>query len=248
MGEGGEAIVYKIPSTGYCVRINKDTAKDYDKSFTLETTAKDKVNHVVARLGNGSSIMTIVEGETLWKAKKDPLELAKNIQAVEEIPVEGFKNLIAQVCHANKHDMIFDSIGANIIVDTNHKKLIAIDFFQSVFNEPITPLKSIYSALTHFDCPMSYKRSCAQKLILAACEDLKEGEKSVAPMGGYDFDKLVFHLAQKDIIKDKKFTGALYNVLDKIFELHIKKYVGQNCDAQLEGQMKVLKALLRQVF
>jgi hypothetical protein len=85
-------------------------------------------------------------------------------------------------------------------------------------------------------------------LILAACEDLKEGKKSVAPMGGYDFDKLVFYLAQKDIIKDKKFTGALYNVLDKICELHIKKYVGQNCDAQLEGQMKVLKALLRQVF
>jgi hypothetical protein len=248
LGEGGEAYVYKIPNTEYCVRINRDNEKDFDKTLNFRINKKDKINHIVAKLGKGSSIMTIVKGETLWRIGKDPAELAQNIETVEGIPIEGFKKLITQVCEADKQGMIFDSIGANIIVNPSNRSITAIDFFQSAFQEPFTPLKSIYASLTHFSCPITYKRNCAKKLILAACEDLREGKAAAAPFGGYDFPKLVHELAREDVIKDKKFTNTLYLVLDKISELYLQKYVGKECKSQFDGQMKVLNTLLKQVF
>jgi hypothetical protein len=192
--------------------------------------------------------MSIIKGDTLWESGKTPAEIAQNIKNIEEIPVEGFRKLITQVCEADKEGMIFDSLGTNIIVNPNNRTITAIDFFQSTFQEPFTPLKSIYASLTHFHCPITYKRNCAKKLILAACEDLKEGKAAAAPIGGYDFSKLIRELAREDVIKDKKFTNALHIVLDRISELHLQINRGHECKAQFEGQMKTLNALLKQVF
>jgi hypothetical protein len=248
LGEGSEAYVYKIPETPYCVRINKEAEKSYDKALILEVGEQDKVNHVVANLGRGSSIMTIIDGSPIWAGGMPHEQVAKNIEVVSSIPVEGFRNLINQVCHAKSCDMFFDSIATNVIVNPVNRSLTAIDFFRTQFYEPFTPLRSIYSSLTHFDCPDAYKRDCASKIILAACDEINEGKNSKVPLGGYDFGKLIYKLATDNVIRDKSFTGTLYKTLDAIEALNIKSQVGQDCKSQIEGQMKVLKVLLKQVF
>ena len=61
LGQGTEAEVYRIKGTKYCVRIPY-LAQDIYRLYTKELTPIDKVNHVVAKLGFGASIMKYFEG------------------------------------------------------------------------------------------------------------------------------------------------------------------------------------------
>ena len=64
LGYGTEGSVYAIDGTDYCIKFsrNSDSRKSLCKNLTFKVSEQDKVNHVVAKLGNSAVIMQKIKG------------------------------------------------------------------------------------------------------------------------------------------------------------------------------------------
>ena len=193
VGSGNEADVYKIPNTKYCVRI-PHIANDISKfSYTKEITPIDSVNHILAKLGFGTTIMEFFDGKTPKDYKFDKDLRYKFQKQISNMPVKSYTDLLHQIANAIDNEMLFDFAGGNLIVDINNKKLTAIDFYSISDNpKPIKPLTEMYSVLTCYGSEEKTGKKIFNKIIAAALEEFKPNKIPCMDLALFDFESLCF--------------------------------------------------------
>ena len=254
LGQGTEAEVYRIKDTGYCVRIPYLAADVFCTNYSKELTQIDKLNHVAAKLGFGASIMKYFEG-IIPKWFKDNNISRYDLQGkIAEMPVKSYSELLHQIADAIDNDMLFDFSGGNLIVDTENKKLTAIDFYGMSDNpRPTKPLCEMYSILTCYGCEKETGKKIFDKIVLAGLEEFKPGVIPCMDVALFDFVSLVQNRDNKDYIKG----NLSYNknhLIDTIIEnlttlKKIKKaeIIDKSYSKALEEQIIVFRRLIKKI-
>lgn len=237
LGFGGEAEVWKIGDSGYCVRIPRRATMTDGLALSKDLKKQDKVNHVVAKFSNGITIMPIIKGFTFYSQNVGDEKVARMI---ENMPVESFIDLIEQAISAErKTKLVFDSGPKNIIVNPDMNKMTAIDFYKTndefIFSNQI--LRSIYSSLTgNLVTTKEQKQKCAGKIILAIIPILEKQKSNYRVLGMENFVNL---LHKQNIVDNANYANVLRINLKKLRNPDSKEYV---------GGVKILKTLVKQLF
>ncbi|MBE7713047.1 MAG: hypothetical protein E7Z87_04825 [Cyanobacteria bacterium SIG26] len=247
LGRGGEAEVYKIPNTKYCVRVPHDAFDIVGNFVDKEITPKDTINHTVAKLDNNITIMPYIEGYTFCSSNIKNEQVAKMI---EEMPQAAVNNLFRQVCEAHNNKLAFDTGWKNIIVDPINKKLTAIDFVSTdvaFSNDKI--LNKVYLSLTNNpDTTKQQRKTFAGKWLTAIAENLefhKNPIDDIEALGLKDFHKI---LKSHKLLDKTEYYTTLKNILTYIESSKLKESYGLDIEPYLNGQIKVLKSLIAQLF
>ena len=247
LGEGSEAITYRIPDTPYCVRVlknNNNSLVDYQNLLSFKIDKKDEINHIVAKLKNGSSIMKYIEGEGCF--------LSKRSKELFNLPVESYYNLYKQIRYAKDNDMVFDCCPGNIIYNHKDKSLTAIDFYvqDNEFPEDVRTLPAIFSAIAMSAENSDYRlyKNLLGKLIQVCLVQIQSDKCTPNDVANLDINALFRKFEsyceaglppQYDILKAK---------LVDVQCLKIKELLGQNVKLELAGNIKVVNALVKQVL
>ena len=156
IGKGQEATVYKIEdyANQYCLRYERKSKANLDKlelDFNLDDY--DKANFVVAKLGEGITLLKYIPGIPLKimrnsdtpsgiKVKESLQELIAN-----NFPEESFTKIIQQIEENRSKGIIFDRKGENLLVDPMIQEMTAIDFSPKFHDIEYNPISYIYHAL-----------------------------------------------------------------------------------------------------
>jgi hypothetical protein len=243
LGAGSEAEVYKIPNTDYCVRLPYGT-KDpiYKLQYSKDISIKEKINHAVAKLGGGASIMKYIPGFT-YCSSEAPME--KVAEMIDEMPQQAFDKLLHQVNYASEHGMYFDTGYRNIIIDPIKKEMTAIDFGSSISPDL---LNGIYCALTPHATNMEHRKICGMKVITAGLNELKPKVKPNVRLEELSFDKIVSELQFRGVFASTAIKNVFLDNLNKIKELKLQEIRGIDTHVELNGSFKVVNSLIRQIL
>ena len=169
LGEGYEGKVYAIEDSPYCVKIPHffyfGRPADYKQSFSTELTEKDKINHVVALLGDKTVIMKKIEGTNVLR---NP-DIVKDLC---QFPVSSYNKFLKQISHAYDKGMYFDAINQNVIINSKNKTITGIDFIneKDTTYEPL-PLHSMYFSLINSYTEPESRKLVANKILNSALEE-----------------------------------------------------------------------------
>ncbi len=245
IGKGGEGEVYKIPDTDYCVKILYYSNLKKIGEWTNEISSADKVNHVVAKSENGTTIMKYIEGEPLsWQFKPDE---------VYSLPDKSFKDLANQITEARDEEMIFDNAASNIIFNHKTQSLTAIDFYppEADDNYICRPLTMIYSALKPHagqERDIKMDKKLGNKLLNIVLDEVSPNKQPDIEISPNDINTLLYKIYQ-----DSKFARVpqykfLIKSMNKIFELKEAEEIGVDVEKELNGQIKYSRCIVNQVF
>ncbi len=250
LGEGSEASVYKIVDSDYCIRLNSDFRSDYRKHLSFDISEEDKINHIVAKLGDDATILKYIEGIPVFAKEEDVGTSSIIKESVKSAPISSFQKLLAQIAYAANKDMIFDCCGANVIINPKTKEITAIDFYKNTpeFTEVVRPLSAIYSALvTSFD-DVEYRKVCANKVLNAGIQEISKPNEICLPIGNFDFSRLLYNLKLEGLFPNDKYYNLLKNICADIQKLKLEELRGKNVATELYGRIKMAKALVKQLF
>ncbi len=255
LGSGSEATVYKIEDTGYCVRVLNKNKNKISRPVSFSLTDSDRINHVVAKLGNGATVMKFFEGyppyilpglKNRYKIKQSEIDVM-----LDNMPVTAFQKFFRQICTANKNNMGFDCSWNNVIVNSKDNTITAIDFYKmdEEFPDVFKPLRLCYASLTYLKADTQHKKNCAAHLLLAALDELKPGHNPCCSVNELDFSGFL-HLVYRDKnMKPDRYTLLLLNTLNDIEVLKIKNMYNKydlKIANELNGKIKVASILIRQ--
>ena len=213
LGRGGDAEVWKIEGTEYCVRIPHDSFGDIYHNFSTRINNTDRANHTIAKLGNGATIMKVIEGYTYFMKGVKNSRIAK---MVEDMPVKAFEDLILQIIKAEENkDVSFDSGPKNIIINPKEETLTATDFCKiednpykhQVFSEVFQCLAGKHLA------SQEQQRKCAGK-ILAATLSIVEKHNEINPFD-YGLGKFLYSEDLSKLVISPNYIKILENNLKK---------------------------------
>ena len=249
LGQGTEAEVYRIKDTNYCVRIPYVTQGMYKQAFTKELTPIDKVNHIVAKLGFGASVMKYFEGvvpKWYMNNKHDRFNLQEKIS---EMPVKSYSKLLNQIANAIDSEMFFDFSGGNLIVDTENQKLTAIDFYGVTDNpKPIRPLSEMYSVLTCYGSEEKTGKKIFDKIVEAGLEEFKPNKIPCMDVSLFDFLELCLKRMGNAYTPDcEKLKSTIMYNCDVLKNLKKKEIVDKSAAKLLEQHLGNFKTLLQKI-
>ena len=235
LGKGDEGTVYAIEDSPYCIKIphffHFGRPVDYKKSFSTELTEKDKINHVVAHLGDKAVIMKKIDGCTVL----NNTDIAKELS---QFPVSSYNKFLKQISHAHKNGMYFDAINQNVIINDKNKTITAIDFIdgKGITNDELLPLHSMYFSLVNRYIEPEFRKLVADKILDSALEEFKPQNKPCIDTSEFDFDNFLQitskernNPSEKDLsnsirelieVKDMELAGV--NVKDKLAAVYTK--------------------------
>lgn len=252
LGEGGEANVYRIKDTDYCVRFDYFDI-DYLKILDKNISEQDEVNHIVAKFGENSSIMHYISGSPVYTPdmKAPQAELLAN--EIAQMPLQTFKKLLHQICDAYDKDMMFDCNWGNVIANPKENKLTAIDFYKNVNEESLRPLTYTYISLIHPKTPETVQRQIAGKILEAGIEEFKPEVNPCFNPSEFDFSNLFRQLINSKIIERNNESkqcnlfafNKILNELTDLKYIDIRKEL--DVSHQLNWNIKVLKTLIKQL-
>lgn len=251
LGEGSEAAVYRIEGTNYCVRLPHSTPGDlkvpiFDAiktDFNLNISPQDKINHTVAKLGGGATIMPVLNGFNYFAHNTCKKEVA---QMVEELPQSTYDDFFSQICEAKKLGMRFDVGYKNILIDPVQKKIICIDFYEDSGG---TVMSSMYHPLVYDGVSTSKQQKlCAGKIFYAVLNDLKAGHQPSFDPYSYGVCRFVNNLAAKNLIESDSYKRLLSAGMKDLMELKYQELKGLDVRCNIEGSQKFLRALVKQLF
>lgn len=154
IGEGKEARVYKIQTyPQYCVRCEKRSNFDVNQlKLSKHLSSYDKLNHVVAKLDEGTSLMKYIPGVPLKIMDTDTADGIKVKNTIKGLVANNFtespfKKIIAQVEDAKTKGIDFDRKGENLHVDPLSQEMVCFDFSPRYHDSAYNPISYIYSAL-----------------------------------------------------------------------------------------------------
>lgn len=250
LGEGSEAKTYRIPDTPYCVRVVKknddnDSLVDYKKLLSFNLDKKDKINHIVAKLAQGSCIMKYIEGGNC--------HFTKNQKELFDLPVESYHNLYKQIRYAKDNDMVFDSCPSNIIYNHKDKSLTAIDFYEQDkdFPENVRTLPVIFSVIAMSAKAPDQKlyKNLLGKLINVCLLEMESFAKTPQDIADLEvnrlFNKFESYYAEENFPPQYDMLKAK---LVDIQCLKLKELLGEDVKLELDGRIKVVKALVKQIL
>lgn len=246
IGQGSQAKVYRIKNSDFVVKIPYDTMFFRDENFyKTYVNDMDRVNHVEAKFENGITIMKLIKG--------DSLEYCRNYQKVAKLPVSAYNNLLKQICKAQKLDMYFDNVPANIIADYNSNTLTAIDFlhgYSDIAGElPFRPITQIFDALTYKND--KYKLQTSGKILLAGLEELHPEVTPCLKIEDLDFEDIL-KFAEKRYKNQSESIPAqlpkLENLLLEIKCLKIKESHDQSIKNLLQSKINEAEKLISKYF
>lgn len=250
LGEGNEAKTYRIPDTPYCVRIVKkpdseNSLVDYPKLLSFNLDKKDKINHIVAKLAQGSCIMKYIEGENCHFTKKQ--------KELFDLPVESYHNLYKQIRYAKDNDMVFDSCPTNIIYNKKDKSLTAIDFYEQdkEFPEDVRSLPAIFSAIamTAKEPEPELYKNLLGKLIKVCLFEMESFAKTPQDIADLDVNRM---FKRFESYCEEESLPPLYNMLkEKLVDiqcLKLKELLGEDVKLELDGNIKVVNAIVKQTL
>ncbi|MDE6137960.1 MAG: hypothetical protein K2F57_00655 [Candidatus Gastranaerophilales bacterium] len=247
IGEGGQARVYKIPNSNYCVRIEKHDS-NYKPVLDRNITECDRINHVVAKFGDESSIMHYIEGVPVLTPDSNARQAQITAQSIAQMPVKSFKDFLKQICNAYDNDMIFDCAWGNVIVNSKENKLTAIDFCKNICNESLKPLSYTLSALMHEYTTPQQTKIYANKILNAALEEFEPSHKPFWNVTYFDFSSLLRNVAIKTDYGRTPQCKLLEKNLETLKDLKVKDLRGIDVSQNLNGTLKVIKALINQTL
>ncbi len=238
LGQGCEGKVYKIEDSEYCVKIpsNKLFSKkiNYKSDFTKEVSEKDKINHIVARLGDGAVIMKRIEGTPVWQFNMDEQTAREVSESVSNFPVSSYQSFFKQISHAHNNGMMFDPFSHNVIVDKNNKTITAIDFIDNsglVFEE-LNPLQLMYITMTNKYSTSTHKEKIAKNILKATLEEFKPSHEPCLEFGQFDFNS---YLKMLDSQKVLKYNNQMDKKLSKLLDVKYLEFLGENKKEELSA-------------
>ena len=254
IGAGYEAKCYKIPNTAYCVRIPNDNPKNYDKFYSKDVSPAEKINHVVANLGGGARVQKYIEGYPVEFIEGDGIDKTREFVAdiVDKMPLASFRDMLHQISNAYKYDMMFDSVGFNVIVNPLNKTMTVIDFYKKdddIF-ESLNPLSSMYASLINSKTTFEQKKRIAAKVLLAALDEFEPQHCPCMRYQELDFNRFITKNLQSGLISNEKFGKLLANKLSQLQDIKSACLRNSNDEneKQLVGVLKLLRALVNQLY
>ncbi|MCM1339489.1 MAG: hypothetical protein NC191_07465 [Muribaculaceae bacterium] len=251
LGEGGEAVVYKIPDSNYCVRrrhhISEPECCLRVRSFTRNVTAQDKVNHVVAKIGKNITVMPIIEGVPVKSVFMSENECSKIAAQIESFPQSAFQSLLRQISEAYDKDMMWDCNWSNLIVNPSKKSLTAIDFYKNTEEEAPSHLAYMFAGLVH---DLTTEKQCkiyAEKIMNAGMEEFKPGVTPCCSFDNFGFSDFIREIDDLELFENKNYIKLLYKITYNIRDLKRREILGENVTNDLNGQIKVVKSIMRQL-
>lgn len=250
LGRGGEASVYKLEDTDYCVRIPIDDPDDYKKSIKSELTDFEKINHGVAKLGEKTIIMKRIEGYSMFPRKDTGVTRAMVHSMIDDMPSSAYRNVIMQIANAREKGAYFDSSGANVIVNPVKKTMTVIDFTacEECANSRI--LKSLFITLGMNDgiLTKTQQKDRANKILSAVIEDFLPGKKPFMRISDYSFSDFIYAVRNQGLIS-KAYGDVFINSLNELKELKYMSTRGvRDCENQMIFLVKKVKSLTRQLL
>ncbi len=254
LGVGSEAEVFQIEGTNYCVRLPHSNIDDdtelisYFGDFDLKVNNEDKVNHVVARLSNGATIMKKINGRPVFSIGMTPMGVLESIFKVSQLPQSAYCNLLNQISEAYKKDMIFDPYGTNVIFDS--QSLTAIDFYktQSIYKEDLYPLNDIYDALVNIkEPPIGCEKAIIKKIYKAAVMELEPQKIPCLEPEKFEIYKFTSDLCKDKKINDKEFE-KIWNSFNELIKYKELELDGVDVISSLENAVIRTKEVLDEVF
>lgn len=236
LGSGGEADVWKIEGTNYCIRIPNGTPKGLSAKPNFNLTKQDKVNHVIAKFSNRSSIMPVIEGYTMLNSRNARSEdVAKML---ENMPQKAFDDLFLQVYHAYKAGMYFDTGTNNIIINPKNQTLTAIDFVKNtLYPVENNILNSLFFCLTTPSVVnKSMRKSLAGKFLSAPLNAVK-----AEPKRDIDLTKCGFSDFIDSTVENENYAKLLKRHLNKIV-------VKNNQGKSFLSSERIVRCLIKQLF
>lgn len=184
IGQGTEAEVYKIPDYAmqYCLRREKASIPNRKKlklDFNLDDY--DRANFVVAKLGEGLTILKYVPGIPLKIITKSDTESGIKVKhALQELvannfPVDSFQKAISLIEESRSNGIVFDRKGENLLVDAITQEITPIDYSRQFNDVEYNPISYIYHALDVDRTEHAPK--VLGKLCIAYAERLKTASK-----------------------------------------------------------------------
>ena len=236
MGKGDEGTVYSIKDSNYCVKIPHPnlTGKlaDYRKSLSFNISEKDRINHIKAHLGDGAVIMEKIDGTTVLNQPEIAGELA-------HFPVSSFNKFLKQITYANNNGMLFDGINQNVIINPKNKSITAIDFIDAngLYYSDLLPLRMIYGSLVNKGVKPENQKLIKNKIILAAVEEFKPGNKPCLDTSEFDFEDFLSATNTENI-------NNLHKNIKELSELKDRELAGINVKKELNSAYTKTKELL----
>ncbi len=252
IGQGGEATVYRIPDSNYCVRKSYRLATAVvplkKKQFTRNVTAQDKVNHVVAKIGNYLTIMPILQGSPVMNPVTMSEKEAKKIsEAICLFPQSSFNKLLKQINDAYEKDMMWDCNWANIIANPKEKTLTAIDFYKNSMEESASHLAYMYAGLVHEHTTEQQCKMLAEKVMNAGLEEFKPGVTPCCNFDKFGFSDLIRAFDDLDLFTSKRYTKLLLDLTYKMRDLKNQEIRGINVTNELNFELKKIQSIMRQL-
>lgn len=180
IGKGTEATVYKIPDypMQYCLRQEKSVIPNINKlKLNFDLDDYDRANFVIAKLGEGLTLLKYVPGIPLKIITKSDTESGIKVKhALQELvannfPVESFEKTISMIEESRSKGIIFDRKGENLLVDAITQEMTPIDYSRQFNDIEYNPISYIYHALDVDNTKHAPK--VLAKLCIAYAERLK---------------------------------------------------------------------------
>ena len=254
LGIGSEAEVFQVEGTNYCVRLPYGNIEDetelisYFSDFDLNVSEEDKINHVVAKLGHGATLMHKINGRPVINIGMNAVDAFTSIIRVSKLPQSAYCNLLRQISEAYKKDMMFDPYGTNVIADTQN--MTAIDFYkkQTIYKDDLNPLGDIYDALVAIKTPPARaEKNIIKKIYNAALIELAPNHKPCLDPEEFEIYKFTLDLLNDKKINDKEFDN-LWSAFTKVSKYKELELSGLNASPELEHSIENAKAVLDKVF
>lgn len=249
LGQGTEAEVYRIKDTDYCVRIPYMAQDIYRTMYSKELTPVDKVNHVVAKLGFGASIMKYFDGITPKWYQNNGSSRYKLQEQISIMPLKSYTDLLHQVAEAVDNEMVFDFSGGNLIVDTEKQKLTAIDFYGISDNpRPIKPMTEMYSALTCYGSLEKTGKKIFDKVIDAGLEEFKPNKIPCMDVALFDFLEVCLkRMGYAYTEEGEKLKSDIMFNADSLKKIKKAEILDKTISKHLEEKIHSFRQLLRKV-
>lgn len=251
IGEGGEAQVYAIKNTKYCLRRPKVIGNLFEGlDVDLKVSDSDKVNHVVAKFRNGATIMPRLRGVPVKSSSMTAEQVQLVAQTIVDLPVQAYRKFLHQLADADKKNMYFDNFWENVLISDKDKSITAIDFVKDFpFAEDFDPLNKMYSVLTHDDTAIDHRAAIVNKIFKAALKELSPGQKPCIDPGQFDFAILLTELRFSNHFKLPEDSYCdLFKAFNRIVELKILELKGENVTNMLRNDIKVAKDIIDLMF
>lgn len=250
LGKGGEARVYSINGTDYCIRIPIENPEDYKKGFVSELTSLERVNHGVAKLGEKTIIMKRLDGFSMFPRKETGVTRAMVHSMIDDMPVSAYRKVIKQIYDAYNQGAFFDSSGANVIVNPVNKTMTVVDFTDCLECSNSRILKSLFTTLGMHDgiLTKAQQKDRANKILSSVIDDFLPGQKPLMRVADYSFSEFVYAIKNQGLI-NKAYSEVFIKILGELKELKYMTMRGvRDCEPQMEFRVKQVKSLVKQLL